>query len=122
MPTRVVCAPRARRYLAWVRDELLLVALLAAALALFLANPALRDPYALPSLRLFLDTAVLLVAVIVSVLAYVRFSVERRRFDLCLFAGFFVTAADHALPSRSPPRWTAAGRAASRRGPGSPAV
>jgi signal transduction histidine kinase len=80
-------------YLAWVRDELLLVALLGAALALFLASPALRDPHALPSLRLFLDTAVLLVSVIVSVLAYVRFSVERRRFDLYLLAGFFVTGA-----------------------------
>ena len=32
-------------YLAWVRDELLLVALLGAALALFLAQPGLRDPY-----------------------------------------------------------------------------
>jgi signal transduction histidine kinase len=80
-------------YLAWVRDELLLVALLAAALALFLTSPSLRDPHALPSLRLFLDTAVLLVSVIVAVLAYVRFSVERRRFDLFLVAGFFVTAA-----------------------------
>ena len=30
--------------------------------------------------------------VIVCVLAYVRFGVERRRFDLYLFAGFFVTA------------------------------
>jgi signal transduction histidine kinase len=80
-------------YLAWVRDELVAVALLGAALALFLTNPWLRDPHALPSLRLFLDTAVLLVSVIVSVLAYVRFAVERRRFDLFLFAGFFVTAA-----------------------------
>jgi signal transduction histidine kinase len=80
------------KYLAWVRDELLLAALLAAALALFLTNPWLRDPHALPNLRLFLDTAVLLVAVIVSVLAYVRFSIERRRFDLFLLCGFFVTA------------------------------
>lgn len=80
-------------YLAWVRDELVLVGLLAAALILFLAGPWLRHPYALPSLRLFLDTAVLLVSVIVAVLAYVRFSVERRRYDLYLFAGFFVTAA-----------------------------
>ena len=79
-------------YLTWVRDELLLVTLLAAALILFLAGPGLRDPYALPSLRLFLDTAVLLVSVIVAVLAYVRFSVERRRFDLYLLAGFMVTA------------------------------
>jgi signal transduction histidine kinase len=80
-------------YLAWVRDELLLLALLSAALTLFLAGPWLRDPYALPSLRLFLDTAVLLVSVIVSVLAYVRFSVERRRSGLVLLCGFFVTSA-----------------------------
>jgi signal transduction histidine kinase len=86
---------RSRRatYLAWVRDELLLVALLAAVLAFFLATPWLRDPHVLPSLRLFLDTAVLLVSVIVSALAYVRFSVERRRFDLLLLGGFFATAA-----------------------------
>jgi signal transduction histidine kinase len=80
-------------YLTWVRNELLLVALLTAGLALFLASPGLRAPYALPSLRLFLDTAVLLVSMSVSVLAYVRFSVERRRFDLYLLAGFFVTSA-----------------------------
>jgi signal transduction histidine kinase len=80
-------------YLAWVRDELLVAWLLAAALALFLASPWLRHPHALPSLRLFLDTAILLVSVIVSVLAYVRFSIERRRFDLFLLCGFFVTAA-----------------------------
>ncbi len=80
-------------YLAWVRDEVLLVALLGAALAFFLARPELRDPYDLPSLRLFLDTCVVLVAVIVSVLAFVRFSLERRRFDLFLLGGFFLTAA-----------------------------
>jgi Histidine kinase-, DNA gyrase B-, and HSP90-like ATPase len=79
-------------YLAWARDELLLVALLSVALLLFVTNPSLRDPYLLPSLRLFFDTAVLLVSVIVSVLAYVRFSLERRRFDLFLLGGFFVTA------------------------------
>jgi signal transduction histidine kinase len=84
---------RQTTYLAWARDELLLVALLAAVLTLFLASPWLREPHALPSLRLFLDTAVLLVSVIVSALAYVRFSVERRRFDLLLFGGFFATAA-----------------------------
>ncbi|HEV8098096.1 MAG TPA: histidine kinase [Gaiellaceae bacterium] len=79
-------------YLAWVRDEVLLVSLLGAALAFFLARPELRDPYDLPSLRLFLDTCVVLVAVIVSVLAFVRFSLERRRFDLFLLGGFFLTA------------------------------
>jgi signal transduction histidine kinase len=82
-----------RAYLAWVRDEILLVALLAAALTLFLARPELRNPHALPSLRLFLDATVVLVAVVVSVLAYVRFSLEHRWFDLFLLGGFFVTAA-----------------------------
>jgi signal transduction histidine kinase len=80
-------------YLVWVRDQVLLVALLAAALTFFLARPELRDPYDLPSLRLFVDTCILLVALIVSVLAFVRFSLERRRFDLFLLSGFFVTAA-----------------------------
>jgi signal transduction histidine kinase len=80
-------------YLAWVRDEVLLVALLGAALAFFLARPELRNAYDLPSLRLFLDTCVVLVALVVSVLAFVRFSLERRRFDLFLVAGFFLTAA-----------------------------
>jgi len=81
------------RYLAWVRDELVLVGLLAAALVLFLAEPGRRGPYDLPSLRLFLDTAVLVVSVIVCVLAYVRFTVDRRTFELYLLCGFFVTAA-----------------------------
>ena len=84
---------RSRAYLAWVRDEVLLVALLAASLTLFLARPELRDPYALPNLRLFLDATVVFVAMIVCVLAYVRFSLERRWFDLLLLGGFSVTAA-----------------------------
>src|SRR5437868_9291647 len=76
---------------AWRRDQALLVALPGPALAIFLARPELRDPHRLPSLRLFLDTTVVLVAVIVSVPAYVRFSLERRWFDLFLLGGFFVT-------------------------------
>jgi signal transduction histidine kinase len=80
-------------YLAWVRDEVLLVALLAASLMLFLARPELRDPHALPSLRLFLDTCVAIAAVIVFVLAFVRFTPEQRWFDLFLLGGFFLTAA-----------------------------
>jgi signal transduction histidine kinase len=69
-----------------------LVGLLGAGLILFLATPGRRGPYALPSLRLFLDTAILVVSLIVCVLAYVRFGVDRRRFDLYLLYGFFVTA------------------------------
>ena len=84
---------RSRAYLAWVRDEVLLAALLAAALTLFLAQPGLRDAYDLPSLRLVLDATVVLVAVMVSVLTYVRFSLERRWFELVLVCGFFVVAA-----------------------------
>ncbi len=81
------------RYLAWVRDELVLVGLLGAALVLFVAEPGRRGPYDLPSLRLFLDTAILVVSLIVCVLAYVRFTVDRRTFELYLLGGFFVTAA-----------------------------
>jgi signal transduction histidine kinase len=81
------------RYLAWVRDEVVLVGLLGAALVLFLAEPGRRGPYDLPSLRLFFDTAVLVVSLIVCVLAYVRFTVDRRAFELYLLCGFFVTAA-----------------------------
>ena len=84
-------SPRAR-YLAWIRDELALVGLLGAALILFLAEPGRRGPYDLPSLRLFLDTAILVVSLIVCVLAYVRFTVDRRTFELYLLCGFFVTA------------------------------
>jgi signal transduction histidine kinase len=82
-----------RTYLAWVRDELLLVSLLGAALALFLVTPSLRVTHELPELRLVLDTAVILVALVVSVLAYVRFSVEKRRFDLFLASSFAAAAA-----------------------------
>ena len=69
---------------------MLLVALLGSATALFLTNPALRNTYDLPEGRLVLDTAVVLAASIVAILAGVRFSVEGRVLDLLLAAGFFV--------------------------------
>jgi signal transduction histidine kinase len=75
---------------AWVVGELLLVALLGSATALFLTNPSLRNTYELPEGRLVLDTAVVLAATIVAILAGVRFSVEGRVLDLLLAAGFFV--------------------------------
>jgi signal transduction histidine kinase len=74
----------------WVVGELLLVALLGSATALFLTNPSLRNTYELPEGRLVLDTAVVLAATIVAILAGVRFSVEGRVLDLLLAAGFFV--------------------------------
>ena len=74
----------------WLVGELLLVVLLASATALFLTNPILRSTYELPEGRLVLDTAVVLAATIVAILAGVRFSVEGRSLDLLLAAGFFV--------------------------------
>ena len=84
--------PKTRVYAAWVRGELVLVTLLGGALALVLAIPSFRPASELPALRLFLDTGVALLALVVSVLAYVRLSVEGRRFDLFLASGFSVAA------------------------------
>jgi signal transduction histidine kinase len=80
-------------YYAWLWGEVLLIGLLAAGLALFLVYPSLRNTYALPQVRLVLDTAVTLAAGIVAVLAGVRFSVEGRRLDLLLCGGFAAAAA-----------------------------
>jgi signal transduction histidine kinase len=90
-------APKRRNdrdaYQAWLVGEVLLVGLLGAALALFLAYPDLRTTYELPDLRLALDTGIVLAATIVAVLAGIRFSVEGRRLDLLLCAGFSTAAA-----------------------------
>jgi signal transduction histidine kinase len=79
-------------YQAWLWGEVLLIGLLGAALALFVANPSLRNTYALPHVRLVLDTAVMLAASIVAVLAGIRFSVDGRRLDLLLCGGFSAVA------------------------------
>src|SRR3990172_9758066 len=71
--------PKTRVYAAWVRDELVLVALLGAALALVLAVPGLRAAPELPQLRLVLDTAIALLALVVSPLAQGRLSVHAPR-------------------------------------------
>src|ERR687886_2327627 len=80
-------------YQSWLGGEILLFGLLGAALALFATYPDLRPTYELPQARLVLDTMVALAAVLVAVLAGVRFSVEGRRLDLLLCAGFSITAA-----------------------------
>jgi signal transduction histidine kinase len=80
-------------YQAFLWGEVLLLGLLGAALALFVTYPSLRDSYELPQLRIVLDTAVTLAAVIVAVLAGVRFGVEGRRLDFLLCGGFFLAAA-----------------------------
>ena len=77
----------------WLVGELWLVLLLDRP-PRFLTSPVLRHTYFLPEGRLVLDTAVVLAATVVAILAAVRFSVERRPLDLLLAAGFFTAGMD----------------------------
>src|SRR5512133_1671831 len=79
-------------YQSWLWGEVLLFGLLGASLALFVAYPTLRATYDLPQLSLVLQTTFMLVATIVAVLAGLRFSVDGRRLDLLLCAGFSLAA------------------------------
>src|SRR5207249_4979150 len=72
--------------------EVVLVALLGAALALFLSKPVLRNEYHLPELRLILMTLYAVGGGLVALLTASRFAAEGRRFDLCLCGGFFTTS------------------------------
>lgn len=83
---------RSQSYRSWLLGELLLVGLLASATALFAVWDTLTSAYALPEARLAFDTAVAVVALIVAVLASVRFVVEGRILDLLLAAGFWSIA------------------------------
>ena len=83
---------RSEAYQTWLFGELLVLGLLGAGLVLVLAYPDLREPYDLPRLRLFLDTAIMLASTVVAVLAGLRFSVEGRGLDLLLCTGFAATA------------------------------
>jgi signal transduction histidine kinase len=104
---------------AWLVGQLLLAALLGSATALFLTNPSLRNTYELPEGRLVLDTAVVLAATIVAILAGVRFSVEGRVLDLLLASGFFVAGVGTLAfsvapvlggdPQGAPEAWAAVG-------------
>ena len=75
---------------AWLWGEILLVGLLGASLALFINYPVLRTQYDLPQLRIVLQTTFAFAGGLVALLAFVRFSVERRRTDLLLGGGFLV--------------------------------
>jgi signal transduction histidine kinase len=79
-------------YRSWLFGELLLVALLASATALFAVRDTFTSTYALPDARLAFDSAVAVVATIVAVLASIRFVVEGRVLDLLLGAGFWSIA------------------------------
>ncbi|HEY3922419.1 MAG TPA: histidine kinase [Gaiellaceae bacterium] len=82
--------------------ELILVALLGAALALFLTKPTLRSEYHLPELRLVLATLYAVGGGLVALLCAGRFGAEGRRFDLLLCAGFCTTSAAWAAFSVGP--------------------
>jgi signal transduction histidine kinase len=79
-------------YQALLWGETLLLALLGAALALFLAHPSLRSTAELPELRLVFDTSIVLAASLVAVLAGIRFALEAQRRELLLLAGFTTAA------------------------------
>jgi signal transduction histidine kinase len=89
-------------YGAFLAGEVLLLGLLGASLALFVAYPSLRTSWELPEARLVLDTAVSLAAMLVAVLAGVRFSVDRRRLDLLICSGFGVLATSNVAFAIAP--------------------
>jgi signal transduction histidine kinase len=75
---------------AFLWGEILLFGLLGASLALFVVHRDLQTHWALPQVRLVIQTMVVVAAGIVAVLAGIRFAVEGRRLDLLLSSGFFV--------------------------------
>jgi signal transduction histidine kinase len=83
---------RRQSYRSWLVGELLVVGLLASATALFALRPSLQSAYDLPEARVALDSTVAVVAVMVAVLAAVRFRVDGRALDLLLAAGFWSIA------------------------------
>src|SRR5215813_3603554 len=72
----------------FLSGEVVLVGLLGAALALFLTKPSLRHPYDLPQLRLVLTSLYAVGAGLLALLTAIRFTVDKRRFDLMLSCGF----------------------------------
>ena len=79
-------------YHSWLLGEALLLAVLGGALTVFLAYSQPHSAYALPHLKLVLQTAGALAGGLLALLAGVRFATERRRFDLLLCLGFFVAS------------------------------
>jgi signal transduction histidine kinase len=76
----------------WLVAELLLVALLSAALALWASYPSLPSIFELPALRLVVDNTIAIAAIIVAVLTGTRLGVDKRLSDLLLTTGFTVSA------------------------------
>ncbi|MFL6017131.1 MAG: sensor histidine kinase [Gaiellaceae bacterium] len=89
-------------YHSWLLGEALLLAVLGGVLAVFLTYWQPHSAYALPHLKLVLQTAGALVGGLLALLAGVRFATERRRFDLLLCLGFFVASVGTAAFSVAP--------------------
>jgi signal transduction histidine kinase len=89
-------------YVSWLLGEIVLIGLLAGAVGVFASNPAIPRTYALPETRLLLNMTIGLAAALVAVLTGVRFSIEGRRFELFLCAGFGVTAVSEIFFSVAP--------------------
>jgi signal transduction histidine kinase len=89
-------------YHSWLLGEALLLVLLGGMLAVFLVYSQPHSAYALPNLKLVLQTAGALAAGLLALLAGVRFATERRRFDMLLCLGFFVAAVGTAAFSVAP--------------------
>ena len=89
-------------YQAWLLGEALLLGILGAGLAIFLIQSQPHSSYALPHLKLVLQTVVALSGGLVALLAGVRFTTERRRFDLLLCLGFFVLSSGTAAFGLAP--------------------
>jgi len=77
---------------AFLWGQTLLFGLLGASLAFFLAHRNLQTHWSLPELKLVLQTAGMIAAGIVALLAGVRFGVEGRRLDLLLCTGFLAAS------------------------------
>src|SRR4051812_18294344 len=102
MPTTKTMRRHRDAYQAWLLGEVLLLGVLGAALALLLTQSQRHSGYALPHLKLVLQTVGALAGGLVALLAGVRFTTERRRFDLLLCLGFFVASASTATFSLAP--------------------
>src|SRR5271154_4450307 len=76
----------------FLSGEVVLVALLGAALALFLTKASLRAPYDLPQLRLVLTALYAVGGALIALLTATRFTIEGRRYDLMLCFGFCVSS------------------------------
>jgi signal transduction histidine kinase len=81
------------RFIGLLWGQVLIFALFDASLGLFVMYPHLRVPFYVPQLKLMLETVFMLTGWLVAVLSATRFSVEGRRFDILIFAGFFMTSA-----------------------------